>query len=63
MYKNDPRTISAKFNSVCAQTGKAIRKGDQCVYYPSSREVFHMDSPQALEYRNWRADISQGYNY
>ncbi len=46
-YSRDPRTIRARFNSKCAETGKPINKGDECVYYPSSKQVFHMESTQA----------------
>ena len=63
LYKNDPRIISAKFNCVCAESKKPISKGEQCIYYPRHRQVFHMDSAQATDYFNWRADINQGYNY
>lgn len=62
-YRNDPRMITAKFDSKCAETGKPIKKGDQCVYYPSDKKVYHPDSKQAYEFRMWQADIDLGYNY
>lgn len=62
-YSNDPRTITAKFDCVCAETGKKISKGEPCVYYPMTKQVFHEDSNQAYEYRMWKADIEQGANY
>ena len=55
--KNDPREIIAKFDSVCAETGRQIKKGDKCIYYPSSKEVFHLDSKQAKEFYEWKFDI------
>lgn len=63
-YKNDPRTIKAKFESTCKETGKTIEVGEECVYYPSSREVFHPESKTAEEYRNWKFDVQcLGQNY
>ena len=54
---NDPRVIRARYDSVCAETGKVIKEGEECVYYPLSREVFHVDSVQASEFRAWQFDI------
>lgn len=60
---NDPRVIRAKFDSKCAETGLEIKKGDSCIYYPSCKQVFHVNSKQAHEYREWKQDIDMGYNY
>lgn len=35
--KNDPTIIKAKFESKCAETGAAIKKGDDCIYYPATK--------------------------
>ena len=51
MYKQDPRFITAKFASVCPETGKQINKGDQIVYYPRSKSAYHIDSNAADELR------------
>ena len=51
-----PYEITARFDSVCAETGKPIKKGDWCIYYPFSKKVYHPDSKQASEYRAWRFD-------
>lgn len=59
-YSNDPREIEAKFNGICAETGKEIKKGDLCVYYPSSKKVYHTDSKQAAEFRAWKMSLSLG---
>lgn len=59
----DPRVLTAKFDSLCAETRKKINKGDECVYYPSRKEVYHIDSNQAYEFRNWKQDQDNGYNY
>jgi len=62
-YNRDPREIMVRFNSTCSETGKEINKGDVCIYYPSSKEVFHVDSKQAEEFRNWKADLAMGFDY
>ncbi len=62
--KNDPRQIKAKFNCKCKETNKEIKKGEPCIYYPSEKAVYHIDSKQAEEYRNWKMDIDVlGCNY
>ena len=50
-YQNDPRFITARFNSTCPETGKEIRKGDECAYYPCCRTAYHLDSEAAQEVR------------
>jgi hypothetical protein len=59
----DPREISARFDGVCAETGKAIRKGEACIYYPVTGKVFAVDSQQARKFREWKADLAMGYDY
>lgn len=63
MRNNNPFELKAKFDSKCAETGKLIKRGEYCVYYPSSKKVYHVDSKQAYEYRMMKADESNGYNY
>jgi len=46
-YTQDPRTMRAKFDSMCPETGKAIRKGDEIVYFPRERKAYHIDSESA----------------
>ena len=43
MYKNDPRLMTAKFNSTCPKCKLAIRKGDRITYWPSERKAYHPD--------------------
>jgi hypothetical protein len=52
----EPREMRAKFRSLCAETSKLINKGDMCIYYPSSRQVFSVDSNQATEFRQMKQD-------
>ena len=63
MYKNDPRRITAKFNCICDESKKPIKKGEECIYYPLSKSVFRLDTKQAHEYFCWKSDLAQGYNY
>lgn len=46
-----PREITARFNSTCKETGKPIKKGDRCLYYPDDKTVYSLDSKQAEAYR------------
>jgi hypothetical protein len=62
-FNNDPRVIRARFNTLCAETGKPIKKGQECVYYPSSKQCFSLDSKQAQEFREYMSDLDMGYNY
>jgi hypothetical protein len=62
-YNNDPRVITAKFDSICNETGKEIKKGDKCLYYPIGKSVFSLESEQYYEYKMMAADWDMGYNY
>jgi hypothetical protein len=60
MKDRTPRLLKARFDSVCPETGKAIRKGDDCVYYPADRKAYHVESKAAEEYRAARFARSWG---
>ena len=55
-YKGDPRELKARFNSICPETGKEIKQGDICIYYPSNKKAYHIDSKNADNYRLMIAD-------
>lgn len=62
----DPRVITLKYDATCAETGKALKKGEQAVYYhtsPKGKNLFHPDSEQARAYRDMMADQANGYDY
>lgn len=59
----DPREIAARFDSICAETGKPIKKGDPAVYYPVGKAIYHPDSKQAEEFFAWKADLAMGHDY
>lgn len=40
MYKHDPRWITARFTSSCAECGATIKRGEQAFYYPKTKRVF-----------------------
>lgn len=52
MRNYDPYFTKAKFNSVCPETGKPIKKGDEIAYYPATRKAFHESSKAADELRS-----------
>ena len=39
-YKNDPRMITAKFQSSCSKCSSKIKKGEQIYYWPSDRKGY-----------------------
>lgn len=53
---NDPRILNARFKGVCKETGKTIQKGQQCLYEPLTRSVYHMDSKRAQEWNEIQMD-------
>ena len=48
---SDPFFMTARYASTCPETGLAIRKGDQCAYFPKARKAFHVTSPSAAQVR------------
>lgn len=46
-YRKTPYFTSARFNSVCPETGKAIGIGDQIAYFPDTRKAYHDQSEHA----------------
>lgn len=43
------KQMSAKFNSKCAETGKALRKGDVIYYDPSTKKAYHPSAKAVTE--------------
>ena len=56
LYRNDPREITARFDSFCPETGKTIKKGEHAWYYPRERKAYHVDSKTAVDGRECMAD-------
>lgn len=42
-----PCFITARFSSICPETGKSISKGDDVAYYPATRKAYHENSTAA----------------
>lgn len=61
--RDDPREITARFDSVCAESGKVIKAGEQCIYYPKGKRVYHIESAQAGQFFGWLEDLAMGWDY
>lgn len=48
-YKNDPRIMKSRFSSTCEESGKAINKGEEIIYYPTGRHVYLVGSAPKAE--------------
>lgn len=58
--KNDPYFTKARFDSVCPETGKPIKKGDEIAYYPRDRKAYHVGSKKAENVRNLEFNSAYG---
>jgi len=65
-FNQDFKTIIAKFDSICAETGKPLKKGEQILWKPGTREVYSLDSGTATVFRNAKFDeeilMEKNYN-
>jgi hypothetical protein len=62
-YSNDPRQIIVKFDCLCAESKKMLKKGQDAIYYPSSKQCFALDTKQATEFYSWKQDCMMGHEY
>lgn len=44
------RVITAKFNSVCAETGRTIKKGDKCIFDDVQRVAYAQGSKAQIAF-------------
>lgn len=51
-----PRLMKALFPSVCPETGRAIKRGDQIAYYPARRKAYHAESESAALARDMNCE-------
>ena len=58
--KQDPYFTSARFSSVCPETGKPIKKGDRIAYFPATRKAYHESSKAAEQVRGMQFAESWG---
>ncbi len=54
------RFITAKRNGTCSETGKVIETGQETVYDPSTKRLFHQDSLTAQNLRGQQ--FAQAWN-
>lgn len=43
------KQITARFNSVCAEIGKKLKRGDLIIYDYSTRKAYHLEAPEARQ--------------
>lgn len=57
---NDPYFTTARFPSVCPETGKSIKKGDTIAYFPATCKAYHESSKAAEQVRGMQFAESWG---
>jgi len=55
-----PYFLTARFDSTCPETGKPIKKGDECAYYPAERKAYHTESKAAEHVREMQFSRAWG---
>ena len=55
-----PRFMTARFDSTCPETGKAIKKGDRIAYFPASKQAFHESSKSGEQVRAMEFSATHG---
>ena len=40
-YRNDPRELTARFESKCHKCNETIHKGETIYYWPASKAAYH----------------------
>ena len=55
-WNNQPRFIKARFQSICKETGKLIKEGEECLYYPKDKTIYSMDSKTVEDFRSYEFD-------
>lgn len=55
-YNTAPRFIKAKYAGVCAETGAAIKVGDQILYHPKDQTVYCKDSKTYTDFNSAEFD-------
>jgi hypothetical protein len=60
LKNKSPYFTRARFDSVCPETGKQIKKGDEIAYFPGTRKAYHTDSKSAADLRSMQASQAFG---
>jgi hypothetical protein len=50
------KSIIAKFNSTCSETGKALKKGSTIYFDTSTRKAYHPESQKVKDHKEGRSD-------
>ena len=58
-FSMNPRMISTKFDSVCAETGTVLPKGTECLYFPCYGKVFAISSEYARVFQLFKDKFSK----
>lgn len=58
-----PREITTRYDTTCSETGRTIERGERCLYYPSTKDVYALDSLAAYQWRMAEADRQMGFDY
>ncbi len=54
-YTKVPRITLSRIDCICAETGKAISKGQDCLFDPTEKKAYHLDSERVKEFRDrWK---------
>jgi len=56
MKFRQPKFIKSKFKTRCFETSKIILQGQECLYYPSDKKVYHLDSATVYRFKNQQFD-------
>lgn len=48
--KREIRIVKSKYESRCIETGLPIRRGEECLFDPDGRKVYHSKSDM---FKNW----------
>lgn len=59
-YDPAPRMMTAKYASVCPETGQSIKAGDEIAYYPKEKKAYHASSKAAADVRGLAFSRSWG---
>lgn len=52
--KNDPKIMVSRFNSTCSKCKKAIKKGEDIIFWPYNRTADHFKCGET-DYRQFEA--------
>ena len=58
--KKIPKIMAARWEATCDETGKQIKKGESCLYFPGTQfakaSIFHNSSKEMESFKNMLMD-------